>query len=120
MAKRELIDRKQAIKVVSNGFDRWHMINLLASQGSIPTITDQEIVKPYLEKLKAMISEMDLNKVAKNYEDRFYGFQNEILQMIDNLSSEREEVEQEDLDHVYKEGYKAGYARAMLDYGLED
>lgn len=31
-----------------------------------------------------------------------------------------EEVEQEDLDHVYKEGYKAGYARAMLDYGLED
>lgn len=51
MAKRELVDRKQAVEVVSNGFDRWHMINLLASQGSIPTITEQEIVKPYLDKI---------------------------------------------------------------------
>lgn len=53
MAKRELIDRKQAVEVVSNGFDRWHMINLLASQESIPTITEQEIVKPYLEAIEA-------------------------------------------------------------------
>jgi hypothetical protein len=51
MAKRELIDRKQAVEVVSNGFDRWHMINLLASQESIPTITEQEIVKPYFDKI---------------------------------------------------------------------
>ena len=55
MAKRELIDRKQAVEVVSNGFDRWHMINLLASQESIPAITEQEIVKPYLEKLKSEV-----------------------------------------------------------------
>ena len=55
MTKRELIDRKHAVEVVSNGFDRWHMINLLASQESIPAITEQEIVKPYLEKLKSEV-----------------------------------------------------------------
>lgn len=90
MAKRELIDRKQAVEVVSNGFDRWHMINLLASQESIPAITEQEIVKPYLEKLKADINEMDLNRIASEYEDRFFGFQSEVLQMIKNLLSESE------------------------------
>lgn len=67
--------------------DYRHALRLL---DGLSAMTEQDIVKPYLEKLKAMISEADLNKVAKNYEDRFYGFQNEILQMIDNLLSEQE------------------------------
>lgn len=62
MAERELIDRKQGVEVVSNGFDRWHMINLLASQESIPTITEQEIVKPYLDKIRAEIEQLRLHK----------------------------------------------------------
>ncbi len=56
MAKRELIDRKQAVEVVSNGFDRWHMINLLASQESVPTITEQEIAKPLFDEFKKKLS----------------------------------------------------------------
>ena len=66
MVKRELIDRKQAVEVVSNGFDRWHMINLLASQESIPAITEQEIVKPYLDKIRAEI--MDCLKALDDIE----------------------------------------------------
>lgn len=81
MAKRELIDRKQAVEVVSNGFDRWHMINLLASQESVPTITEQEIIKPYLEKLKEQVSHCNLCLLV-NKED--------VLGFIDNLLSEQE------------------------------
>lgn len=82
MAKRELIDRKQAVEVVSNGFDRWHMINLLASQGSIPAITEREIIEPYLEKLKEQVSHCNLCLLV-NKED--------VLGFIDNLLLESEE-----------------------------
>ena len=91
MAKRELIDRKQAVEVVSNGFDRWHMINLLASQESIPAITEQEIVKPYLEKLKEQMKNKE--REAEFMNDWVNGWNSclyEILLAIDNLLSEQE------------------------------
>lgn len=94
MAKRELIDRKQAVEVVSNGFDRWHMINLLASQESIPAITEQEIVKPYLEELKSKMKERDDDNGGEplNAVDRGYHLACEHLcKEIDNLLSESEE-----------------------------
>lgn len=88
MSKREFVDRKRVIDVVIDKGDNWKdILNLLNTSTEIPIYTEQEIIEPYLEKLKAMISEMDLNKVAKNYEDRFYGFQKEILQMIDSIAS---------------------------------
>ena len=97
MAKREFIETREIVYVnapiapILQG-DSFHYedIAFKTQIGRIHTFSEQDIVKPYLEKLKAMISEVDLNKVAKNYEDRFYGFQNEILQMIDNLLSESE------------------------------
>lgn len=90
MAKRELIDRKQAVEVVSNGFDRWHMINLLASQESIPAITEQEIVKPYLEKLRADI-EAAYDELDGYDPDSLGTFASRIDDLIDNLLSESED-----------------------------
>lgn len=94
MVKRELIDRNnlESTTIVTDDFSGNELLDvvLIEDVKEAPVITEQEIVKPYLEKLKAMISEVNLNKVAKSYEDRFYGFQNEILQMIDNLLSESE------------------------------
>ena len=89
MAKRELIDRKQAVEVISNGFDRWHMINLLESQESIPAITKQEIVKPYLEKLKADI-EAAYDELDGYEPDALGTFASRIDDLIDNLLSESE------------------------------
>ena len=97
MAKREFIETREIVYVnapiapiLQGDSIHYEDIAFKAQIGRIHTFSEQDIVKPYLEKLKAMISEVDLNKVAKNYEDRFYGFQNEILQMIDNLLSESE------------------------------
>ena len=97
MAKREFIETREIVyinapiaPILQGDSIHYEDIAFKAQIGRIHTFSEQDIVKPYLEKLKAMISEVDLNKVAKNYEDRFYGFQNEILQMIDNLLSESE------------------------------
>ena len=97
MAKREFIETREIVYVnapiapiLQGDSIHYEDIAFKTQIGRIHTFSEQDIVKPYLEKLKAMISEVDLNKVAKNYEDRFYGFQNEILQMIDNLLSESE------------------------------
>jgi hypothetical protein len=69
------------------------ILNLLNTSTEIPIYTEYEILEPYLEMLKAMISEIDLNKAAKDYEDRFYGFQKEILQMIDSIALKAKEGE---------------------------
>ena len=97
MTKREFIETREIVYVnapispiLQGDSVHYEDIAFKAQIGRIHTFSEQDIVKPYLEKLKAMISKMDLNKVAKNYEDRFYVFQNEILQMIDNLLSEQE------------------------------
>ena len=59
MAKRELIDKKKLIGKMkqSNAFDiseRMKFSNLIEQQSFI---TEQEIVKPYLKKLRAKINE---------------------------------------------------------------
>lgn len=94
MSKREFIERKRAIDVIIDKGVMWKdILNLLNTSTEIPIYTEYEIVKPYLEKLKAMINKIDLNKAARNYEDRFYGFQKEILQMIDSIAFEAKEGE---------------------------
>lgn len=100
MAKREFISREEALlHPFANGkYDHKNAdINFILGHESykewletFPVFTEQEIVKPYLEKLKADINEMDLNRIASEYEDRFFGFQSEVLQMIENLLSESE------------------------------
>ena len=60
------------------------MINLLASQESIPAITEQEIVKPYLEKLKEQVSHCNLCLTV---------YKEDVLGFIDNLLLESEEGE---------------------------
>lgn len=88
MSKREFVDRKRVIDVIIDKGVNWKdILNLLNTSTEIPIYTEQEIIEPYLEELKSMISEIDLNEVAKNYEDRFYGFQKEIMQMIDSVAS---------------------------------
>lgn len=60
MAKRELITREEAIKTVS----RWIKADMTLGlslfemmMNEIPIITEQEIAKPYLKKLRAKINE---------------------------------------------------------------
>jgi len=94
MSKREFIERKRAIDVIIDKGVMWKdILNLLNTSTEIPIYTEYEILEPYLEMLKAMISEIDLNKAAKDYEDRFYGFQKEILQMIDSIALKAKEGE---------------------------
>jgi len=44
-----------------------------------------------LDKIRAEIENINLNEVATKYEDRFYGFQQEVLQIIDKYKAESED-----------------------------
>lgn len=114
MAKRELIDKKKLIRKMnqSNGFDiseRMKFSNLIECQRFI---TEQEIVKPYLEKLKEQIvgksfteeffdedafNSMYSESVSKDtaecesYIEMTIIKMDDVLRLIDNLLSESEE-----------------------------
>lgn len=107
MAKREFIEIDNALKSVDDRVEELRKDKQFRYSKQIdvngvknhffdyPIIPEQDIVKPYLKKLKADINSMDLNRIAKDYEDKFYGFQSEVLQMIDNLLSEQGEADKE-------------------------
>ena len=74
----------------------------------LPTVTPQEpfINKPcvfkkqcehdknvILDKIRAEIANINLNKVATKYEDRFYGFQQEVIKILDKCKAESEVIE---------------------------
>lgn len=89
MAKRELIDRKKLIRDVkeSNAIDfaeRMKFSNVVEHQ---KPITEEEIVKPYLEKLKTEIAGL------KRFELRGAVTPlvnvNRVIELIDNLLTEK-------------------------------
>lgn len=45
-----------------------------------------------LKKIRAEIDNINLNEVATKYEDRFYGFQREVIKILDKYKAESEEV----------------------------
>lgn len=49
--------------------------------------------EPVLDEIKAEIGNINLNEVAAKYEDRFYGFQQEVIKIIDKYKAETESVE---------------------------
>lgn len=60
---------------------------------------DHEILKAYsdganevLDKIRAEIGNINLNEVAEKYEDRFYGFQREVIKIIDKYKGESENL----------------------------
>lgn len=91
MAKRELISREEALShPFANGkYDRKNAdINFILGHESykewletLPVFTEQDIAKPYLEKLKEQVSHCNLCLLV-NKED--------VLGFIDNLLSEQE------------------------------
>lgn len=82
MVKREFVDRKRVIDVVIDKGTNWKdILNLLNTSTEIPIYTEQEIIEPYLEKLKEQVSHCNLCLLV-NKED--------VLGFIDNLLSESE------------------------------
>lgn len=58
------------------------MVSKVANGVPLPIIID---------KIRAEIDDINLNDVATEYEDRFYGFQQEVIKIIDNYKAESEE-----------------------------
>lgn len=46
--------------------------------------------EPILDKIRAEIGNINLNEVAAKYEDRFYGFQQEVIKILDKYKAESE------------------------------
>lgn len=46
-----------------------------------------------LDKIRAEIGNINLNEVAAKYEDRFYGFQREVIKILDKYKAESEGTE---------------------------
>ncbi len=61
-------------------------ITIDACKGAIKLL-EQE---PILDKIKAEIGNINLNEVATKYEDRFYGFQQEVIKILDKDKAESE------------------------------
>lgn len=88
MAKRELIDRKE-LYVPSDENDYDELVQFADDVMKAQVITEQEIVKPYLDKLKHQIHEKTFESGMMNPIMTYA----EIMSMIDNLLSERGEEE---------------------------
>jgi hypothetical protein len=93
MAKRELIDRNnlESTTIVTDDFSGNELLDVVLMEDvkEAPVITEQEIVKPYLEKLKT-----EVEKKYTKSKQRICVLQmnayTDCLQMIDNLLSESE------------------------------
>jgi hypothetical protein len=91
MAKREFIEVNQLEKITledSLNYMEWHRDSEVDCAIVAPRLTEQDIIKPYLTKLKAKM--FDLPKVeGKTYWDAV----DDIGDMIDNLLSEQGDTE---------------------------
>lgn len=56
----------------------------------IDTYTNKK-VSEVLDKIRTEIDNINLDEVATKYEDRFYGFQQEVIKIIDKYKVESEE-----------------------------
>lgn len=100
MAKRELIERERLINELTESSKHHAQTSreesLLYRDRQIvreqPTITEQDIVKPYLEKLKADI-EVAYDELDDYDPDTLGTFASRIDDLIDNLLSESEDKE---------------------------
>lgn len=92
MAKRELIDKEYILnKFNKTYFDNKTVIRCaeLVCNGA-PTITEEEIVKPYLEKLSKEISEAYEDDEYDGYDPNALGrFEERVQELIDNLLAEK-------------------------------
>lgn len=53
-------------------------------------IKQSYIEREVLDKIRAEIGNINLNEVAAKYEDRFYGFQQEVIKILDKYKAESE------------------------------
>ena len=60
--------------------------------GSMPSVTPQSKTD-MLNKIRAEIDRINLNEVAMKYKDRFYGFQREVIKILDKYNTESEDAE---------------------------
>lgn len=98
MAKRELIEKNKVKKLLDEGWDRgvYPRNDIMC----LPTLTEQEIVKPYLEKLKEQIvksadKQLKIAMGTADLNERYAHIRVEsafrqCIAMIDNLLSEQE------------------------------
>lgn len=94
MTKRELITREEAIKTVS----RWIKADMTLGSSlfemmmnEIPTITEQEIVKPILDKIRAEIEQLRLHKAQFLTNDNKVCIDSqEVLNILDKYKAESE------------------------------
>lgn len=101
MAKRELISREEALShPFANGkYDRKNAdINFILGHESynewletLPVLTEQDIVKPYLEKIRAEIMKLDDINPDYPMDRAIHISRNEVLQIIDKYKAESEE-----------------------------
>lgn len=93
MAKRELIDRNnlESTTIITDDFSGNEMLDVVLMEDvkEAPVITEQEIVKPYIEKLKADI-EVAYDELDGYDPDSLGTFASRIDDLIDNLLSESE------------------------------
>lgn len=93
MAKRELIDRNnlESTTIVTDDFSGNELLDVVLMEDvkEAPVITEQEIVKPYIEKLKADI-EVAYDELDGSDPDSLGTFASRIDDLIDNLLSESE------------------------------
>lgn len=93
MAKRELIDRNnlESTTIVTDDFSGNELLDVVLMEDvkEAPVITEQEIVKPYIEKLKADI-EVAYDELDGFDPDSLGTFASRIDDLIDNLLSESE------------------------------
>jgi hypothetical protein len=91
MAKRKFIDVEQVITEIknmdNNGCITRTVNHVCEDVRMIPTVSEREIIKPYLDKLKHQIHEKTFESGMMNPIMTYA----EIMYMIDNLLSERGE-----------------------------
>lgn len=94
MAKRELIDRNnlESTTIVTDDFSGNELLDVVLMEDvkEAPVITEQEIVKPYLEKLKTEVEKKHTKAKQRGWVLKMNAY-TDCLQMIDNLLSESEE-----------------------------
>ena len=103
MAKREFVDKNDALEAVEERIKElkadkeFNIVKEICISGvrkhilDASTITEQEIVKPYLEKLKEQIENKEHEVDFMNdWADGWNSCLNEILSVIDSLLSEQE------------------------------
>jgi len=97
MAKRELIDKAEVMMLIDDVFEcqcnKKEAYELLDNISKV-TVTEQDIVKPYLDKIIAEIIKKHLSVIEKNdFESgRTYGYE-EVLEIIDKYEAESEDKE---------------------------